>query len=256
MRDGRWRVLQWPFMAEAPYNLAIETSSRIGSVSIGHGAAVLESAQLGEPTRHNTDLMPTIDRLCAAHHVTPRQLGEVYVSIGPGSFTGLRIAVTAVKMFARTLGTRIVAVPSLDIVVENAPAAAAHVAVCLNAKRGQCFTGVYERLDAQWQLRIGPSLLTPAELCAATDRPLAVIGDHLPAFDWPTGVSILDESLATPHSDVVWRLGRVRAAQQTFVDPIQLTPLYVRLPEAEEKWRDAHDDSTEVQPDASTPTRS
>lgn len=235
-------------MGEPTHNLAIETSSRVGSVSLGCGDTLLESASLGEPMRHNTDLMPTIDRLCAAHRVSPRDLGEVYISIGPGSFTGLRIAVTVAKMFSRALGSHIVAVPSLDVVAENAPADCRLVAVCLNAKRGQCFTGVYERNGDTWRLRIGPSLLTPAELCDAAARPFGVIGDHLPEHDWPADVTLMNAELATPQSTVVWRLGRERANRGEFADPMQLVPLYVRLAEAEEKWRNAQETDTTESP--------
>ena len=227
------------FMSGRDFNLAIETSSRCGSVALGRGDELLACEELGRG-RHAVELMPAIDAMCREHDIGPREIGEVYLSIGPGSFTGLRIAVTTGKMLARSVGAKLVAVPTLDVVVENAPAdATEHVAVMLNAKRGQCFTGLYERRDDRWAALGEAALMTPPEVCERIARPAAIVGDHLPEHDWPADVTVFDEALATPRAEVVWRIGRAMAKGGRFVDPLALAPLYVRLPEAEEVWRQA-----------------
>ena len=224
-------------MPAQPYNLAIETSSRRGGVALGRGDELLATAELVQLQRHNVELLQAVDAMCQRHGARPDQIGQVYVSIGPGSFTGLRIGVTTAKMLGISIGCRLVAVPTLDVVVRNAPADRLHVAVCLNAKRGQCFTGIYERRGDDWTALLAPTLLTPAQLCDQAPRPLAVIGDHLPDHDWPDDVTLLDPPLAVPRSEMVWQLGRALAAGGEYVDALALEPLYVRLPEAEEKWR-------------------
>jgi len=236
-------------MTVREYTLAIETSSRVGGVALGRGEALIETVELPEQRRHAIELMPTIDRLCEKHGVAPAAIGQVYVSVGPGSFTGLRIGVTTAKLLGRTIGAKLVAVPSLDVVAQNAPADRAirgNVAVMLSAKRGQCFTGLYERRDDEWVATTAAALLTPAEVCERAPRPLAVIGDHLPAHDWPGDVELLDASLAVPRGEVVWRLGRRGAEAGRFVDPLALAPLYVRLPEAEEVWRAKRESGVEA----------
>lgn len=224
-------------MAQAIYNLAIETSSRSGAVTLGRGDQIVESVQLGPQRRHTMALMPAIEAVCGRHDVTPAAIGEIYVSAGPGSFTGLRIGITTAKTLAHVTGAKLVAVPTLDIVIENAPIEYEHVAVCLGAKRGQCFTGVYRRAGDRWQRVIDPTLMTPAELLERAARPLAVVADHLPPFDWPGDVECLDEALAEPRSQVAWRLGRAAAQAGRFVEAMALVPLYIRLPEAEEVWQ-------------------
>jgi len=223
-------------MSASQYSLAIETSARQGGVTLGRGDELVESLPLGQK-RHAVELMPAIDELARRHGFTPKQIARVYVSVGPGSFTGLRIGITTAKTLAHTTGAKLVAVPTLDVVVENAPADRPHVAVCLAAKRGQCYTGVYSRNGDGWQRELDPMLLSPAELVERAERPLAVIGDHLPDFDWPNDVECLGASLAMPSSAVVWRLGQKLAEAGTFTEPLALTPHYVRLPEAEEVWR-------------------
>jgi tRNA threonylcarbamoyladenosine biosynthesis protein TsaB len=227
-------------MPDRTYNLAIETSSRHGSVTLGGGDELLETIELPEQQRHAVELMPAIEKLFQAHTAKPAQLGEIYVSIGPGSFTGLRVGLTTAKVLAHVTGARLVAVPTLEVVVHNAPADRPHVAVMLNAKRGQCFTGLFQRENGAWKPLIAPSLLSPEQLLERAPRPLAIIGDHLPPQEWPGEVQLLGSALATPRSEVVWRLGRQLAAAGRFADPASLTPLYVRLPEAEELWQARH----------------
>lgn len=224
-------------MGKRAFNLAIETSSRHGSIALGCGGEMRATAELGRQ-RHGVELLPAVDHLCGEQGCTPSEIDEVYVSAGPGSFTGLRIAVTTAKMLAMTWATKIVAVPTLDVVIENAGSdAPPHVAVMLNAKRGQCFTGLYARPDDRWVAEGEATLRTPAEVCQRYAEPFGVIGDHLPDHDWPQRAALLDAALATPRAEVAWRLGRSLAAAGHYIDAMELTPLYVRLPEAEEVWQ-------------------
>ncbi len=226
-------------MATNAINLAIETSSRDGGVAVGRGDALIESVSLGPQQRHAVALMPAIDRLAQAHRFEPGDIGQVYLSIGPGSFTGLRIAVTVAKMLARGIGSKLVAVPTLDVVAANAPTdAGPRLAVCLNAKGGRCFTGRYERSGGGWFALGEADLLTPGQVAAVMAGPFALLGDAaVGALDWPAQATQLDATLAVPRAEQAWRLGRAIAARGEFVDPYALTPLYVRLPDAEEKRR-------------------
>ena len=110
-----------PFEQSSGYGLAIEMSCSQGSVTLCHNDLELDTLSIPQPHRHAIELMPTIDQLCKRHQVGPKQIGEIYVSIGPGSFTGLRIAVATAKLFASVVGSRLVTVPTIDVVAENAP---------------------------------------------------------------------------------------------------------------------------------------
>ena len=223
----------------ADYRLAIETSSRRGSVTLGRGDAVLGTVSLGEQRRHAVALMPAIDSLCREYLAGPADVREIYISIGPGSFTGLRVGVTTAKALSRVTGAKLVAVPTLQVVAANAPAGLPRVAVMLNAKGGRCFTGIFEHGRPTME----PALMTPAQLVEAYRGP--VIGDHLPPYDWPADIRLLDAGLAVPRSDAVWQIGRQMAAAGMFTPVRELLPLYVRLPEAEELWQ-ARNQQSEV----------
>ena len=234
-------------MPDRPFNLAIETSGRAGSVTLGCGDELIESRDLPPQQRHTADLMPTIDALCRDHAVAPRDLAELYLSIGPGSFTGLRIGVATAKTLAHVLNIKLVAVPTLDVLAQNAPAPApgdhgAHLAVCLNLKGQTSYIGFYRWSQNEWQ-RVGdPALRTMDELLLAAPRPVMILGDPLPEMTGgsDSSVTILPAELAAARSAAVWRLGRAAAKRGAFVDPVQLVPLYVRPVEAEELWKLRH----------------
>src|SRR6185295_15226185 len=132
--------------------LALETSGRTGSVAlVTDGAQIVSEETFAHGLQHAAHLLPMIDRLCRAQGWTPRDVDELYISAGPGSFTGLRIGITLAKTLAFATGVKIVAVPTVEVLTENAPAEARHVIIVLDAKRDQILTARFERAgNAQW----------------------------------------------------------------------------------------------------------
>ena len=89
--------------------LALDTSGPVGSVAVlrhsdaGHGApshAVLSRETIGEGMRHGVDLFPAMERALKGASLSPRDVGLVAVGTGPGSYTGLRVGITAARAFA------------------------------------------------------------------------------------------------------------------------------------------------------------
>ncbi|MFA9478166.1 tRNA (adenosine(37)-N6)-threonylcarbamoyltransferase complex dimerization subunit type 1 TsaB [Phycisphaerales bacterium AB-hyl4] len=231
MRDG------------STYNLAIETASRAGSLALGRGDALLATVDLPVQRRHRVGLLPGVATLCEAHGVTAEQLGEVYVSLGPGSFTGLRVAMaSAVTLSVANASMRLVGVPTLDVLARNTPSEYASVAVCLNVKRGSAWCGVFVRHDDDWQATVEPGLRSMDELLAVSPRPTAVLGDPLPTLPdpLPTDVTVLPSELARPRAEAVWRLGRLLAQEGRYTASTALLPIYARPPEAVTLWDQRH----------------
>ena len=98
-----------------PRVLAIETSGRIGSVALADGTSILLEEQFPHGLKHAAEIVPMIDRLCRAQGWAPHDLEQLYVSAGPGSFTGLRIGITLAKTMALATGVKVVAVPSVRV---------------------------------------------------------------------------------------------------------------------------------------------
>jgi len=226
--------------------IAIETSGRQGSVAIATGPDLLADRPFPTDREHARDLLPAIDRLCHDAGWTPGDIGQCYLSIGPGSFTGLRLGVTFARHFALATGARLCAVPTLDVIAQNGLAAKPpppHVGVLLDAKRKQVFAGVFQKDNDRYQRIRGPALIEPLALLRATPQPLAVLGEgiayHRVAVD-AADVSVLPEVLWHPRASVVHRLGWELAQAGAFTPPRDLVPLYVRRPEVEEVWERRH----------------
>jgi len=146
---------------DKPLILALETSSRVGSVALALGPELLEEVQFSGPMQHSAELFPTVEGLLKRHERTPSQIDQVHLAIGPGSFTGLRIAVAMAKTMHLARAVQIVTVDSLDVMaanlsevsrrrfqgLDNAPEAttAGRIATLFDAKRGQFYAAVYER---------------------------------------------------------------------------------------------------------------
>ena len=76
------------------FGLAVETSGRRGSVAVGIGGKILKSSNFSGAMRHSSELFPTIADLVEQTGKKPQEIEHIYVTTGPGSFTGLRIGVT------------------------------------------------------------------------------------------------------------------------------------------------------------------
>src|SRR4051812_14993677 len=138
--------------------LAIETSGRIGSVALIDGDSI-EEAEFPHGLKHAAGLIPLIDRLCRERNLCPTDLSELYVSVGPGSFTGLRIGITLAKTLAFATGAKLLAVPTLRVLAANAPPEARHLVPVLDAKRDQIFTARFERTAGGGWVRREPAHL-------------------------------------------------------------------------------------------------
>lgn len=230
-----------------PRAIAIETSGRIGSIAIVDSN---QSQHIAEQTfphglAHAAQVVPIIDQLTRSAGWSPRDIEQLYVSIGPGSFTGLRIAVTLAKTMALATGVKIVAVPSVRVLVENAPDDASDVAIVLDAKRGQIFTASFHRdtsgAGSAWLPTEPARLDTLARVVSNSRKPLHLLGEGIPyhqqAIVGLNDVIITDESSWRARASVVARIGSDMAARGEFADPWTLKPIYIRLPEAEEKWQ-------------------
>ncbi|MBN2375367.1 MAG: tRNA (adenosine(37)-N6)-threonylcarbamoyltransferase complex dimerization subunit type 1 TsaB [Sedimentisphaerales bacterium] len=237
--------------------LAIETSARLGSVALARGPQLLSERSFSAGFRHTRELMPVIAQLTSEQGWTPKQIEQIHLSIGPGSFTGLRIAVALAKAlsFAQP-HIKIVSVPSTDVLIQNATQAATaqnlpiqNAACIIDAKRKQIYTALYEKNDSPdsfipgFRTIIPPTLMTPHELLEKAPRPLYLLGQglkqHAEALTAPD-VFHLAPDFHQPHAANVHACGFLRACAGLFDSPQELTPLYLRRPEAIERWEKLH----------------
>ncbi len=237
--------------------LAIETSSRLGSVALWRDGQTLGERTLSQGQDHGSLLFVELRRLHADAGVEPAGVDLIAVSQGPGSYTGLRIGIATARTAAYALGKPLLGVPSLDVVAENAPADAAHVATVLDAKRGEVYACVFTR-GSHLHLAHGrhvpnedviPRLERQMPYCTIRPEalelptPCVVLGDgaerYPEAFARP-GVAVAEKEAWRPRAAAVARLAAERYNAGERQELHALGPLYLRRPEAEDVWERRH----------------
>lgn len=222
--------------------LAIETSGRTGSIATVIDGQIAREETFTHGLQNAAKILPIIDQLCRGQNWSPRDIEEIYVSVGPGSFTGLRIGVTIAKTIVLTCGSRIVAVSTVEVLARNAPPDARNVVIVLDAKRDQIFTARFSRTaDDGWTMDEPAHLDSLTRMLDRAPRPVHLIGEGIPfheKFLVPAdqGVIVTPSELWQARAQHVAEIGWRMARANQFTDPDRLTPVYIRLPEAEEKW--------------------
>ncbi|MCJ7543380.1 MAG: tRNA (adenosine(37)-N6)-threonylcarbamoyltransferase complex dimerization subunit type 1 TsaB [Phycisphaerae bacterium] len=214
--------------------VAMETSCRAGGLLLavdGHPQRVVHFDAAG---RHTTHLLTHLAAMVAEAGLHPADIDEVYVSAGPGSFTGVRVGITVARTLAQAVGgIRCVAVPTPAAVAENARALDwRHLAVVLDAREG-CF---HATLFARQGERIEPvdppgRLWEPDAFLTAAPRPLLLTGEGLAYHVMAApGVSFAAAELHLPTAEGVYAVGSRLAAAGQFTEYHRLLPVYARSP--------------------------
>ena len=236
-------------MRPKPLILAIETSGRIGSVAIALGEQMLIEAYFSGPMRHSAEIFPAVDRLLHCFSRKPKEIEHIYISVGPGSFTGLRIAVALAKTMHLANAAKIVAVDTLDVIAANATdyikeekaKGLTKIATILDAKRSQFFIAVYQNKQGRWKKSVPDCLMTARqflEKSAGKTQPIWLLGEGLVYYKdkfKADGIHFLNERYWSPRAEKVHLLGWQKALAGQFADPLTLQPTYLRRPDIKEK---------------------
>ena len=140
------------------YILAIETTGPVGSVAVTDENGNVFSRCSAETMSHLKDLIPMTDRLLKEEGISKSEIAAVAASVGPGSFTGIRIGVATARALAQALDIPAVSVPSLDSFRTKCNGLSMIVPI-FNARRGQVYGAVFEE-DGSDILKPGPYMLT------------------------------------------------------------------------------------------------
>lgn len=226
--------------------LAIDTSTRVSSVALTEDGRVV--AELNQDTRltHSERLMPQIKQLLDMAEKTVRDLSAIAVSIGPGSFTGLRIGMATAKTMAYALRIPIVGVPTLDALAWNCPIDGVHLVPMLDAQKGNVYTARYRFAGGEMIVEEGAvvrSFTEAVEQLHALGEPCLIVGERQAIRDaglLTDNVRQAPPHLFAPRAASVALCAEVRLASGQADDVIQLEPLYIRRAEAEVLWEKRH----------------
>jgi tRNA threonylcarbamoyl adenosine modification protein YeaZ len=223
-----------------PVLVALEASQRTGGVAVRDGRGDAHVEWMSPASRFDDDLLPAIGRLYERVGLAPKDTEAVGVSIGPGGFTGLRIAVSTAKMLAEGLGARLVAVPSA-LVAAGSHDGPGPILVALSAKGATAWvTRLARDAGNAWAVDVDGALVDADGL--NLEGVGAVLADrYLPPpmrrRCAEAGVTIIDP-IFSPLACLDAAARRLDASLTT--DPLVLAPLYPRPPAAVSIWELRH----------------
>lgn len=221
------------------WTLGIETSGRAGSVALQRDTELVAERALDRTgRRHAQTLLAEIDALLREHDLSAADVHTIAVSVGPGSFTGLRVGIVCAKTFAFATGCRLSAINTFQAIAENAPADVSELQVIADAQRQDVFLGRFHKEGESFALQDEIEILPATEWCAAR-KPTDIItgpGVRKWSAELASGCRVLPESCFDPQARVVAALGAKRTQPGDSDDPWALEPLYLRRSSAEDRW--------------------
>jgi tRNA threonylcarbamoyladenosine biosynthesis protein TsaB len=221
--------------------LAIDTSTWVCAVALVRDGTVLAEEAERTASSHAATLPRVTEAVLAAAGERPEAGDVVAVTIGPGSFTGLRIGLSFAKGLAFAGGLGIVGVPTLDAMALGAPAWSGRLCAALDARKREVYAALYER-DGTRIVRLGEprAVAAPALAGALGEGPWTVVGDAVDAYGdvfreaLGARVTLLPPREHPPRASAVARLAAGRLASGAGTDDLAtLAPAYLRPPEAE-----------------------
>jgi tRNA threonylcarbamoyladenosine biosynthesis protein TsaB len=222
--------------------LGIETATKTGGVAIISEGGILAEYTLNIEITHSERLMATVDRVLRDTGITLADIDGFAVSIGPGSFTGLRIGVATVKGLAFTTGKPVAAVPTLEALAWNLPQAGHPVCPLLDAKKHEVYAALYRYQNSSLEEVLPAAVLPIATLAESITGQTVFTGEGAAVFREELLALLGDQasfaplSALVPSAASVAEIGLLRLLHGGGTNPDDLAPLYIRRPEAEIAW--------------------
>lgn len=223
--------------------LGITTSTTQVGCAIGGHEGVLGAVQSSRGRRHAETLTPAIEFLCRQTRVELAEISAIAVDLGPGMFTGLRVGVAAGKALAHARRLPMIGVTSLDLVAFPLRHSPRRIVCALDAGRGEIYHASYRQSPGGVQRVTEPVVGSPEDLAldlSATADEVLLAGDGVlrfrPLFERLRRVELADPGEAYPLAGSLVQLAHAQALREEWVTPAELTPLYLRKPDAEINW--------------------
>lgn len=229
--------------------LAIESSSSKLSIAAGTETQVLKEYQGPLAWRHAESLFDGLDHLLAEVRWSVQSLSGVVASVGPGSFTGIRIGLAVARALGQSLAIPLAGVSSLEAIAYRAAKPGHWVCACLDALRGDVFAALYWRTDRNQLRRVWKEQRMPLEVLRTRLRSLDgkvkslwIAGDAIekygPALSEAVGGTnhLLGRRYWHPRAGALLALGAPRLGTLGKNSYRQVFPLYLRQAAAQERY--------------------
>jgi tRNA threonylcarbamoyladenosine biosynthesis protein TsaB len=221
--------------------LLLETSGRIGLAGIASGSDLLAQKELDGARRHAQDLAPAIADFLAAAGWKAAEITAIGVSLGPGSYTGLRVGVMAAKAFAYALGCTLIGVPTFEVIAHPTNVPTPWLEVIGDALKEKLYVQRFARTGASsaWRPLNDLAITGRADWVAGLTPDVSVTGPGLTVAEpfLPPPIVRAHPEERTPHLSALLAKAIEALAGSKAGSVFALEPIYLRQSSAEEQWR-------------------
>jgi len=223
--------------------LAIESSINNGTVAAFEAGQLVRELALDTDRRSTQTLAPAIRDLLADLDWRPGDVQLVAISIGPGSFTGLRVGIATGATFAYAVGARVLGIDTLAASAERLPDEVTEAVVAADAQRGDWMVGRYLRdAEGAWNREGDLQLVAAREWLAQLPPETVLTGPALTAASFgriqesaESMPTLADPSIFNPAASMIARIARRAHEQGIHQELGDIRPIYSRPSAAEEK---------------------
>jgi len=218
--------------------LAFDTSSRTAAVAVLRDDTILYDSIINTGLNQSEVLMPEIDYACRRVGIKISDINLFACTLGPGSFTGLRIGVSTLKGLMLATGTPAAGVSSLAAVVLNIGTTSKLICSMIDAGRGQVYVAYFRYNDKNILQQISEEkAVNPQEIINNTDKNTLFVGDGAIKYaniikNIKSEVSIVSDLQHYIRASAVGILGRKKFAEKDLLDASTLVPVYLRSADA------------------------
>jgi tRNA threonylcarbamoyladenosine biosynthesis protein TsaB len=228
--------------------LALECATKTVGIALLKEEEVQAELYLSLGRHHAEVLLPAIDRLLLLAGLTPKDLDLLACTVGPGSFTGLRIGVSTVKGLALATGRPIVGVSTLEVLAQNAIPSSHLICPMLDARKNQVYTGLYRMGPDTLPIAVRPEALTDvAQFLQKLDQEeIIFLGDGAIRHEQLIRETGKNRTILSKYGRqrlmayAVGLIGLQRYRNGNIVNPLTFSPRYFRLSEAETNCAPLH----------------
>jgi len=214
--------------------LCFDTTTKVASVAVVEGDAVLCEASLGHVESHAARLLPMVDFALRQANVKRQDIKQIAVGAGPGSFTGLRIGLSLAKGLAEGLAVPLVLLSTLEVLAHAASLHPGVVIPLLDAQRQEYYAAAFKCGQGEFT-RLSPDMVVKKEEFAVWAHsfasPVLLTGEAAPLAEHATGFFVARAFLSAPRAAIVGILSQGR----TPTDPKCALPNYIRTSSAQPK---------------------
>jgi len=226
--------------------LAIETSTRLGAVALLNNNELIAEARFRLQTGHSARLMSSIDMILGNSGHSLSDVSAIAVSIGPGSFTGLRVGLGTAKGLSFASGIPIWPVSTLEALAFPFAYSAMPVCPVVEARKNEVYAALYQPEDGEFRTIMEECAMPPDELAASLAGPVLLLGDgaakYRGIFEARIGnnAHFAPNALSVPSAVWVGAIALRRYAESPASpapDAATLAPGYIKASEAEARWK-------------------